>query len=236
MAHGPARFRGHCPDALHLLSLPNTVSDRSRHEHEAREGLCDLPALLAAQGGECHWRFATMNNDERKALEEIASVLDKSLGDSDITHLETDEEIRDYAPVQWACSEINKLLQTPLPEGLEKMQAEVARLQLLINTPELEDFDKAVPLECAHQIERWGDAHDRSKSAENWYWLVGYLAGKALRAAIDGDREKSLHHTISAAAALRNWHRAIQQDTTGAGLGADADLDAIAESTAEFKR
>lgn len=177
-----------------------------------------------------------MNNDERKALEEIASVLDKSLGDSDITHLETDEEIRDYAPVQWACSEINKLLQTPLPEGLEKMQAEVARLQLLINTPELEDFDKAVPLECAHQIERWGDAHDRSKSAENWYWLVGYLAGKALRAAIDGDREKSLHHTISAAAALRNWHRAIQQDTTGAGLGADADLDAIAESTAEFKR
>lgn len=106
-------------------------------------------------------------------------------------------------------------------------RCEAERLDSLINTPELEDFDKGVPLESAHQAERWGEAHDRSKSAENWYWLIGYLSGKALRSAIAGDREKALHHTISAAAALRNWHRAIQSDTTGAGIGHDPDLVAL---------
>lgn len=109
-------------------------------------------------------------------------------------------------------------------EPTPHLAAELSRLRNLINTPELQDFDKGVPLECAHQVERWGEAHDRSKSAENWYWLVGYLAGKALRASIGGDREKALHHTISAAAALRNWHQAIKRDTSGAGVGADEDL------------
>lgn len=108
-----------------------------------------------------------------------------------------------------------------------ELAQEVSRLQNLISTPELNDFDKGVPLESAHQIDRWGEAHDRSKSAENWYWLVGYLAGKALRASIQGDRAKALHHTISAAAALRNWHSAIKRDTTGAGIGRDEDLAAL---------
>lgn len=87
------------------------------------------------------------------------------------------------------------------------------------------DFLQGVKLEAAHQVLRWGEAHDRDKSAENWYWLVGHLAGKALRAAITGNRDKALHHCISSAAALLNWHKAIKRDTTGAGVGADADLD-----------
>lgn len=93
-----------------------------------------------------------------------------------------------------------------------------------VNTPEIDNFMSGVRLEAAHQVQRWGTAHDRDKSAENWYWLVGYLAGKALRAAITGDREKALHHCISSAAALLQWHRAISRDTSGAGVGEDADL------------
>lgn len=58
-----------------------------------------------------------MTNSEREALEEIASALDKSLGDSDITHL-TDDEIRYAVPAQWACSQLNKLLQATAPEEL----------------------------------------------------------------------------------------------------------------------
>jgi hypothetical protein len=111
-----------------------------------------------------------------------------------------------------------------IAHDLETMRSEVARLQLLINTPELEDFLQGVKVEQAHQVERWGDAHDRSKSAENWYWLVGYLAGKALRSSTSGDREKALHHTISSAAALFQWHKAIARDTSGAGIGNDQDL------------
>ena len=95
------------------------------------------------------------------------------------------------------------------------------------NAPETEDFWNGVRRESAHQRERWGEAHDRSKSAENWYWLAGYLAGKALRAAIQGDKGKALHHTISAAAALSQWHAAILSDESGAGVGADVDLRSV---------
>ena len=99
----------------------------------------------------------------------------------------------------------------------------------LLNTPELYEFTKGVTLEALHQRQRWGEAHDRSKSAENWYWLVGYLAGKALRASIEGDKDKALHHTISAAAALSQWHAAIMADESWNGEGLDADLRAKAE-------
>lgn len=108
--------------------------------------------------------------------------------------------------------------------ALAALLGETQRLDHLLNTPQTVDFSEAVKAEAAHQRQRWGDAHDRSKSAENWYWLVGYLAGKALRSAISGDKEKALHHTISSAAALYNWHAAIIADESGAGIGKDEDL------------
>jgi len=103
------------------------------------------------------------------------------------------------------------------------------------NTPEVEDFIEGTKREAVHQTERWGDAHDRDKSAENWYWLVGYLAGKALRSALTGEIEKAKHHTISTAAALLQWHKAISRDTTGCGLGSDTDLNPDPSNT-ELKR
>lgn len=76
----------------------------------------------------------------------------------------------------------------------------------VVNTPETADFMAAVPLEAAHQRERWGSAHDEGKSPFDWFWLIGYLAQKAADAAIRGDTEKAKHHTISTGAALANWH------------------------------
>lgn len=111
-----------------------------------------------------------------------------------------------------------------LIDGLIRQRSEADRLAELINTPEFVDFVEAVKREAAHQRERWGEAHDRSKSAENWYWLVGFLAGKALRAHIDGDLDKARHHTISSAAALSQWHAWIGRDPTGNGVGQDGDL------------
>lgn len=90
---------------------------------------------------------------------------------------------------------------------------EIERLQGLLNTPEVNDFTDAVRREAAHQRERWGTDHDAGKQPEDWFWLLGYLAGKALSAAKAGNRDKALHHTISSAAALANWHVAL--------LGAD---------------
>jgi len=87
--------------------------------------------------------------------------------------------------------------------------SELARLTKLLNTPEVEDFAKGVVLEAAHQRERWGADHDAGKSPFDWFWLIGYLAQKAAQAAVAGNTEKALHHTISTAAALANWHLAL---------------------------
>jgi hypothetical protein len=98
------------------------------------------------------------------------------------------------------------LVEQPLNESERE---ELERLRSLINSPELHHFTKGVILEASHQILRWDTSHDAGKNPEDWFWLVGYLSGKALRAHIQGDKEKALHHTISTAAALANWHRNI---------------------------
>lgn len=77
------------------------------------------------------------------------------------------------------------------------------------DTPEVVDFAKAVQLEAWHQRDRWGADHDTGKTPFDWFWLVGYLAQKAATAQVAGDADKALHHTISTAAALANWHLAI---------------------------
>jgi hypothetical protein len=104
------------------------------------------------------------------------------------------------------CLKCKEYVDKPTYDELEK---EVARLKSLLNAPETEDFDKGVPLEAAHQIERWGADHDTGKEPEDWFWLCGYLAGKALAAMKLGDKEKAKHHCISTAAAMRNWHKHI---------------------------
>lgn len=101
------------------------------------------------------------------------------------------------------------------------------QLHDLVNNPHTAEFLAAVKLEAAHQRDRFGDAHDRGKSAENWFWLVGYLAGKCLRAVITGDQFKARHHTISTAAACANWFEAIKKDETGTGLGHDRDIKPV---------
>lgn len=90
--------------------------------------------------------------------------------------------------------------------------AEVERKAIrdeIINTPETADFMAGVPLEAAHQRERWGADHDAGKKPLDWFWLIGYLAQKAADAAMRGDSEKAKHHTISTGAALANWHAAL---------------------------
>lgn len=88
-------------------------------------------------------------------------------------------------------------------------QSRVAELEALINTPQTADWLDAVKAEAAHQVERWGTSHDGGKTPADWFWLLGYLGGKALTAQLAGNTEKALHHTISTGAALMNWHRAI---------------------------
>lgn len=72
-----------------------------------------------------------------------------------------------------------------------------------LNTPEIHDFLKAIENEALHQRDRWSAEHDAGKTDADWFWLIGYLAGKAIH-----KPEKSLHHIITTAAACLNWHAA----------------------------
>lgn len=109
----------------------------------------------------------------------------------------------------------DKLAASPSAPGTPEAPAgELERLRALLNTPELHDFSKGVVLEATHQRERWSTDNDAGKQPADWFWLLGYLGGKALRAHIDGDTEKALHHTISTAAACANWHAAVLGKTS----------------------
>ena len=95
-----------------------------------------------------------------------------------------------------------------LQAKVERLETEVEGLRGLINTPLHDDFVEAVKIEAAHQSERWV-REDADKEPEDWFWTLGYLSGKALRAHRHGDRKTALHHTISSAALLFHWHRRI---------------------------
>lgn len=95
------------------------------------------------------------------------------------------------------------------------LEAEIAKLKACINSPITDDWLDGVRFEAAHQQLRWQSDHDAGKTHPDWFWLVGYLAGKALFAAMQGDAMKAKHHTISTGAALLNWWRHITGDATG---------------------
>lgn len=103
---------------------------------------------------------------------------------------------------------------TPKPEAVEALVEREKLRAEIINTPETADFMAAVPIEAAHQRDRWGTDHDAGKTAFDWFWLIGYLAQKAAAAEVAGHTEKALHHTISTAAALANWHAALTGAST----------------------
>lgn len=98
-----------------------------------------------------------------------------------------------------------------LPVVAEKdtRDIEIERLNKIINTPQSGDFLRSVSIEAEHQRQRWRSEHDAGKAAADWFWLVGYLAGKALHAHAAGDLVKAEHHIITTAAALFNWHMAM---------------------------
>jgi hypothetical protein len=96
-----------------------------------------------------------------------------------------------------------------LSDALTDALAEIERLNAIINTPHADDFMRSVSIEAEHQRQRWGAEGDAGKTPADWFWLVGYLAGKALHSHAAGNVEKGEHHVITTAAACANWHRAL---------------------------
>lgn len=117
---------------------------------------------------------------------------------------------------------------------IEQKDAEIARLNAIINTPQSGDFLRAVSIEAEHRQQRWGSSHDAGKAPSDWFWLIGYLAGKALNAHINGDFAKAEHHVITTAAALMNWHAAMFGNTNmRPGIDGEAALASTPAITPE---
>lgn len=96
---------------------------------------------------------------------------------------------------------------------LRTLQSERDRLDQIINTPHTDDFIQAVSIEAEHQRQRWSAEDDALKTPADWFWLIGYLAGKGLHASGQGNTDKLLHHIVTTAAACRNWHRAARGES-----------------------
>ena len=109
---------------------------------------------------------------------------------------------------------------------ITRLKAENAALKAERDTPAVADFASAAQLEAWHQRNRWGSSHDAGKSPFDWFWLIGYLAQKAASAAVAGDNDKALHHTISTAAALANWHLALSGGDNRMRPGIEPPTDA----------
>jgi len=86
-----------------------------------------------------------------------------------------------------------------------------------IDRPETIDFLAAVKNEAAYQRSRSSLNADRVKTPADWFWLLGWLAGKAVHAAGTGDGEKQAHHIVTAAAACAQWHAALPPRSTAKG-------------------
>jgi hypothetical protein len=86
-----------------------------------------------------------------------------------------------------------------------------------INTPELYDYLEAAQNEALHQREKWGTNGDEGKTDADWFWLVGYLAGKALHNPPKVNMtpvDAMLHRLVALGAAVANWHAAVVGDHT----------------------
>ncbi|MFM0022150.1 hypothetical protein [Paraburkholderia azotifigens] len=168
----------------------------------------------------------------------VAQRMSETLADVYLTIIGDDAPYTDESPnaierVKKAASvlrlevELYRASANPAASGqkLTDLQAEVERLNAIINTPHADDFLKAVSIEAEHQRQRWGSNGDAGKTPADWFWLVGYLAGKALHAHAAGNVAKAEHHIITTAAACANWHRNMFGKTEmRPGIDGDAAL------------
>lgn len=105
-----------------------------------------------------------------------------------------------------------------LKEENSRQRHEIVELNRIIkeqnvrlNKPYNEDWLQGVCIEIMYQETKW-EKQDANKRPEDWFWTLGYLAGKCLYAYMHKNKTKAKHHTISAAALLYHWHKKISQE------------------------
>ncbi len=106
------------------------------------------------------------------------------------------------------------LVAAPQPAQTERpaLEAEIARLKAIIHTPESDDFLRGVSIEAEYQRTLHGVDDTAARfDWHQWFWVAGYLLGKALGCCKTGagNGEKAKHHLVTTAALLMNWHNVL---------------------------
>ena len=174
------------------------------HEAPNAEKVASEHRLLSSGDCSCGWKAGALLSYDQAAkawMGHFTEVAQSKPSEVPTGFLEVPESIQVLPP--------GFKFRPFVTEQVSVLKEEVARLTALINTPEIIDFVKAVQIEAVHQRERWGTEQDEGKTAADWFWLLGYLAGKALHSDKVGDQKKLLHHIITTAAACANWHAQI---------------------------
>lgn len=201
-------------DVTHQANSPSSI-DMSCSVEALGEALHGLSARLLIAGA--------FNNDAvHAAYEKVVSVFEGHAAGLPHSHGALASIVADPD----CCASSKAIARAALSEQPRTDAAgmrEAVRAEI-INAPETADFMAGVPIEATHQRKRWGADHDAGKGPLDWFWLIGYLAQKAATSAIAGDTEKALHHTISTAAALANWHAALSGKDTRMRPGIDQAL------------
>lgn len=204
-------------DTMPANQLPNYKPQKELNSYELMKVVMVADETLVGRAirGTTNWAAAI-----GKAVQ--AAVTGKAVPKGDIKDL---QNVHDWLTID-TLNERVSILQEKLNEAEAKLKAysayvpsvdvedseicrltkEVERLNAIINTPQSNDFLRATSTEAEHQRQRWGSKHDAGKTQADWYWLIGYLAGKALYANLAGDTKKAEHHIITTAAVLLNWH------------------------------
>jgi len=144
-------------------------------------------------------------DEQRKILmtKTDAELLKEYLSEDEYSEYGSNEQREGYE-----CFDLNYAIERLVRE-LHEAKEETNRLNSLINNPHWGDFFKSVKLEAAHQREKWGEGHDIKKDDKDWFWLIGYVSGKALH----NVRSKQLHHIITTAAVCFNWFRITKEQS-----------------------
>ena len=168
--------------------------------------ICDLPGQCRAEG-ECHHPKDKQPRECAASAPTLSAAEREAFSNWWQAKLNAGESPFDIALGMHAerCAEVAQPGLTD-EQRITDLQAEIDRLNAIINTPQSGDFLRAVSIEAEHQRQRWGSLHDAGKTPADWFWLVGYLGGKALHAHAAGNIQKAEHHVITAAAACENWH------------------------------
>jgi len=101
-----------------------------------------------------------------------------------------------------------------LMEENRRLREELEGLKKILGSPEINEFWEGVRREAAYQRDHWGEKHDLEKSDADFYWTLGWLAGKAVNDPHDEEDtrtplERKLHRIMTAAALASNWHAVV---------------------------